>query len=138
MTRRTFAWSMLLVLATLARHGGTATSHADERLEFFEKKIRPALVQHCTRCHGAQADEPQGGLRLDLQAGWQQGGDSGQPAIVPGDPNASPLIRAIQHADGVSAMPPKQPRLPDAVVADFVTWVQAGAVDQAGDQHADV
>lgn len=45
----------------------------DERLQFFEQKIRPILVQHCYGCHSAEAQDLQGGLRLDLRAGWQQG-----------------------------------------------------------------
>ncbi len=55
---------------------------------FFEQRVRPALVEHCYRCHSADAKELQGGLRLDLKSGWQTGGDSGQPAIVPGQPQA--------------------------------------------------
>ncbi|HAC90833.1 MAG TPA: hypothetical protein DCF63_09390, partial [Planctomycetaceae bacterium] len=79
------------------------------QLELFVIKIRPVLIQHCYQCHSEQADQVEGGLRLDLKSGWQLGGDSGQPAIVPGDPERSPLLLSIRHADGSSAMPPKQP-----------------------------
>src|SRR6266542_3456491 len=105
-------------------------AHADPLgFEFFEKKIRPVLVQHCYKCHSAQAKKIRGGLRLDLKAGWQKGGDSGKPAIVPGKPDESPLIRAVRHEDDVEAMPPNQSRLPDAVIADLVAWVRRGAPD---------
>src|SRR5262249_9752403 len=70
-----------------------------------------------------------GGLRLDLKAGWQKGGDSGKPAIVPGKPDESPLIRAVRHDDDVEAMPPNQSQLPNAVIANLVEWVKRGAPD---------
>ena len=101
----------------------------DSGLDFFEKKIRPVLVEHCYKCHSAQAKKLRGGLRLDLKVGWQKGGDSGKPAIVPGKPEESPLIRAVRHDDGQEAMPPNQSKLPNAVIADLVAWVKQGAPD---------
>ncbi len=102
---------------------------ADDGIEFFEKKIRPVLVEHCYSCHSADAKTLQGELRLDLKAGWQLGGESGEPAIVPGKPDESPLLRSIRHEEGSSAMPPKQAKLSNAVIADFAAWIQAGAAD---------
>jgi hypothetical protein len=116
-------------------------------MEFFERRIRPVLVGHCYRCHSAESEEVQGGLRLDVRAGWQQGGDSGTPAIVPGDPDASLLIRAIRHEADAPAMPPDQERLPEEAVSALVEWVRMGAPDPrdgplgpregAGDSEAD-
>ncbi len=110
-------------LAPLSRAG------ANDDLQFFETRIRPVLVQHCERCHSADAKELQGGLRLDLKAGWQQGGDSGNPAIVPADPDRSPLMKAVRHADGIAAMPPKQPKLAADLIADLAEWIRRGAPD---------
>lgn len=104
-------------------------AHADEGLEFFEKRVRPVLIQHCYRCHSTDANEVQGGLRLDIKAGWEKGGDSGTPAIVPRQPDNSPLIHAITHASAASAMPPKQAKLSEAVIADLKQWIADGAVD---------
>lgn len=104
-------------------------SRADDGVEFFEKKIRPVLVEHCYACHSSQAKQLHGELRLDLKAGWKLGGESGRPAVVPGKPDESPLIRAVRHDDDASAMPPGQPRLADQVVADLVQWVRMGAPD---------
>ncbi|MCO6458880.1 MAG: PSD1 domain-containing protein [Pirellulaceae bacterium] len=106
-----------------------AASRADEGLEFFEKKVRPVLVEHCYSCHSAEAKELHGELRLDLQAGWKLGGESRQPAVVPGKPDESALIRAVRHDEDASAMPPGKPRLSDQVVADLATWVRMGAPD---------
>jgi len=102
---------------------------ADQDVEFFETKVRPVLIEHCYKCHSAETKELKGGLRLDLKAGWLAGGDSGESAIVPGKPEKSPLIRAIQHADGAEAMPPNQSKLPAQVITDLILWVKNGAVD---------
>jgi hypothetical protein len=102
-------------------------SEAD-KLEFFEKKIRPVLVQECYQCHSAAAaaeKKLKGGLLLDSRDAARQGGDSG-PAVVPGKPDESLLINALEHKD--FEMPPKG-KLPDSVIADFRKWVESGAFD---------
>ncbi len=96
---------------------------------FFEQKIRPVLVEHCYECHSDQAKKIKGGLRLDSRAGWLAGGDGGTAAIVAGKPEESLLIRVVQHLEDDLAMPPKKPKLPDAVIADLVLWVKLGAPD---------
>jgi len=110
---------------------------ADERISFFEAKIRPVLVERCYECHSAESKELKGGLRLDVKSGWQAGGESGRPAVVPGKPEDSPLIRAIRHEQDASAMPPAGPRLSDAIVADFTEWIRAGAADPRAGTVAD-
>ncbi|MEQ1826327.1 MAG: DUF1553 domain-containing protein [Pirellula sp.] len=95
------------------------------QLEFFEKKIRPVLVEHCYECHSAGAKILKGGLRVDHRAGLLQGGDSGH-AIVLNDPRQSSLIKAIRYQE--IEMPPKG-KLPDSVIADFETWIAMGAPD---------
>jgi len=95
--------------------------------QFFEAKIRPVLVTHCGKCHASTALKLRGGLRLDSRAGLRKGGDSG-PAIIPGQPDESLLLRAIRYRDEDLQMPPKG-KLPDAVVADFEAWIRMGAPD---------
>ena len=101
-------------------------AHADEREDFFEAKIRPILVETCFRCHN---DVKAGGtLRIDSREALLKGGESG-PAIVPGQPAESLLIRAIQRQEDVSAMPPEKDRVLRAdQVAAFVEWVKTGAI----------
>src|SRR4051812_39087109 len=71
-----------------------------EGVEFFENKIRPLLVDRCYNCHeGSGAKSVKGGFTLDTRKGLLAGGDSGKPAVVPGDPAASPLIKAIKWTD---------------------------------------
>jgi hypothetical protein len=128
MPRVLFAAAFLLVPQA-------AASAADDpaAVEFFEKKIRPVLVEHCQKCHDVDAEKNKklkGGLRLDSKAGWMKGGDTG-PAIVPGKPNESHLFKTIKY-DGDLKMPPKG-KLPDNVIADFEKWIKDGAVDPRSD-----
>jgi hypothetical protein len=106
--------------------GGAARAAEDAKsMAFFESKIRPVLVNQCYECHSNKAPKVRGGLLLDTKDGLRSGGDTG-PAIVPGDPDKSLLIKALSH-DGLK-MPPKQ-KVSSAVVADFVQWVKMGAPD---------
>ena len=98
-----------------------------EQEQFFEAKIRPVFVTQCGKCHSSSAAKLRGGLHLDSREGLRRGGDSG-PAIVPGRPDESLLIRAIRYSDEDLQMPPKG-KLPDAVVADFEAWIRMGAPD---------
>ena len=95
--------------------------------DFFEKRIRPILVEHCFKCHGdLKGKEPKGGLRADSRAGLLKGGDNG-PAIVAGEPDKSRLIEAVRYRNPDLQMPPKG-KLTDSATADLVAWVKAGAV----------
>ncbi len=98
-----------------------------EQEQFFEAKVRPVLVTHCGKCHASTAKKLRGGLRLDSREGLRLGGDSG-PAIVPGQPDESLLLRAIRYRDEDLQMPPKG-KLPDSIVADFEAWIRMGAPD---------
>ncbi|MCZ6792173.1 MAG: DUF1553 domain-containing protein [Planctomycetota bacterium] len=123
---------MITLVVTLSLLG--ALEGVDqERLDFFEKKVRPVLVAHCYRCHspvkkGGGRRKVKGGLALDSRAGWMKGGDSGAAAIVPGKPDESLLVRAIRYEDPDLEMPPKG-KLPDAVIRDLEKWVAMGASD---------
>jgi cytochrome c553 len=98
-----------------------------EQLAFFEKKIRPVLVSQCFQCHSEEAKKQKGELLLDSRDGMRKGGESG-PAIVPGNPQKSLLIKAIKQTDDNLKMPPKS-KLSDETVADFEKWIASGAAD---------
>ncbi len=106
-----------------------ARAAADEKdptaAEFFERKIRPVLAEHCYECHSAQTKKAKGGLRLDTREGIRKGGELG-PAVVPGNVDESLLMEAIRY-EGLK-MPPRG-KLPTAVVADFEQWIKNGAAD---------
>jgi len=97
-------------------------------VEFFETRIRPVLAEFCYECHSAESSKLKAGLRVDDREGLLKGGDSG-PALVPGHPEQSLLLKAMRHADPDLTMPPKKDRLAEAVLADFETWIRMGAPD---------
>ncbi len=96
---------------------------AAEEVRFFETKIRPLLAENCFQCHGPRKQEEN--LRLDSRAAALAGGDRG-PAIVPGKPDESLLIKAVKHLDDLE-MPPKK-QLSREQIADLTLWVKSGAV----------
>src|SRR5436190_15091670 len=112
----------VLTLALLA-----PSARGDAGVEFFEKKVRPVLAEHCYGCHSEAAKKKRGGLLLDTRQGARKGGDTG-PAVVPGKPAESLLLKAIRHTDEALKMPPKG-KLPDAVIADLEEWIKRGAPD---------
>jgi hypothetical protein len=120
---------MRTILATLIILGALAPMlrAQDAGIEFFEKKIRPVLVEHCYECHAASAKKVRGGLLLDSRDGVRKGGESG-PALVPGEPDKSLLIKAVRYTDAETKMP-KKGKLPAAVIADLEAWVKMGAPD---------
>jgi hypothetical protein len=89
---------------------------ADE-IEFFEKKIRPILVNHCYTCHSADT-QPHGELRVDDPNGLLTGGNSG-PAVVPGHPEQSLMLERIRSADPKRRMPREGAPLTEAEIADL-------------------
>ncbi len=95
---------------------------------FFESKIRPILVDNCYKCHSQGAEKIKGGLLLDSREGTLKGGDTG-PALVPGQPDKSLLIKAVQYQDKDLQMPPNDKKLSDAQIADLIAWVKLGAPD---------
>ena len=124
-----FAGVFLLITGLLTGHiyATPAAEPTAEAVEFFEQKIRPILVTHCSECHSRDSKKRQGGLLLDTRDGWMRGGDSGA-VIVPGDPDKSLLILAVRQTDKDLRMPPKQ-KLTDTQIADLEAWVKNGAVD---------
>ena len=92
--------------------------------EYFEKKIRPLLAEHCYACHSSTSQPVMGGLILDQEEGFRKGGSRGSP-VVTGDPESSLLIRAVTHQDEKLRMP-LAGRLPDEEIALLTDWVRMG------------
>jgi hypothetical protein len=98
---------------------------ADERVDFFEKRIRPILVEQCYPCHSAEGKSIEGGLRVDSPQAMRRGGESG-PSLAPVGGDESLLLSAIKYES--LEMPPDQ-KLPEAIVKDFEKWIASGAID---------
>ncbi|MCB1077493.1 MAG: hypothetical protein KDM64_06650, partial [Verrucomicrobiae bacterium] len=120
----------LIVLGTLGALCCPVTSSAVDAAEdeaFFEKEIRPILIERCYECHSSESGKTKGGLALDTREGWSHGGDSG-PAIVPGKPDESLLVEAIRYENADVEMPPKG-KLRENEIALLTQWVGRGAPD---------
>jgi hypothetical protein len=118
-------WFCSCALVGISTDGAwiSAAEAVPEQIEFFETKVRPLLAENCYQCHSAQAKTLKGGLRLDSRAAAIKGGDSGE-ALVPGKPDASPLIHAVKWQ--AYEMPPDG-KLRDEQIAVLVKWVEIGA-----------
>jgi len=118
MTRLVLSISIAIVLCCIADF-----ARADKGTDFFEKKIRPVLVEHCYECHAGK--QSKGGLLLDSRESAQRGGESGA-AVVPKDMEASLILEAIRYES--YEMPPSG-KLPENVVSNFEKWIKMGAPD---------
>ena len=113
-------------LAVLAGGAVNAAEPSAADIAFFEKRIRPVLVERCYECHSAETKQ-KGGLVLDTKAGVLKGGDTG-PALVAGEPAKSLLIKAVKWTDKDMQMPPKK-QLGKEQIGDLEAWVKMGAPD---------
>ena len=122
---------MLLAPAALRAADAAETAHAGlapDQLQFFEKNIRPVLVQSCYKCHSAESAKVKGGLTLDTKQATLLGGESGHPGVTPGNIAQSSIYEALTWKNEDNQMPPKQ-KLPDDVIANFKKWIEMGAPD---------
>ncbi|MEO6034996.1 MAG: DUF1549 domain-containing protein, partial [Verrucomicrobiota bacterium] len=104
-------------------------SRADD-FDFFEKKVRPIFIEHCYKCHSTDAEKIKSGFLLDTKADLLKGGESGKPAIIPAQAEASRLIEAVRYKNEEFQMPPsKVGKLKESQIADLVAWVNMGAPD---------
>ena len=116
---------------TLASVCLTTSALADDKLTFFESKIRPVLAEKCYKCHSVKAAEQnklKGGFYIDVREGLLRGGDSG-PAVIPGQPEKSLLMQVIRHEIIDMQMPPKKAKLSDQQIADMAQWIKDGCTD---------
>ena len=121
----------ILSPAALLAANAAETAHAGiapDQLQFFEKNIRPVLVQHCYKCHSSESEKVKGGLTLDTKQATLLGGESGHPGVTPGSIAQSSLYEAMTWKNEDMQMPPKQ-KLPDDVIANFKKWIEMGAPD---------
>lgn len=93
--------------------------------QFFQDEVRPVLAARCFPCHGPDVPEPRSGLRMSGREALLKGSRFG-PSLVPGDPDASRLIRAVRYNESSLKMPPTEP-LPANEVAILERWVAMGA-----------
>ena len=122
--RLMFAFCAVSSSLLLTSRCTAAEEFSSKQLDFFESRIRPVLIEHCLECHSGGAKQ-KGGLDLSFRNGLLNGGESG-PAVVPGKPDESLLVQALQYES--YEMPPEG-RLSERIIADFETWIRMGAAD---------
>ena len=134
-------WCLALLVFVIAVAGRLSNSvHAENNSPpvDFVGQIKPILATHCYRCHGPQRQE--GGLRWDRKRSAMSGVDSGDLAIVAGNPDESQLLVRIGSEDEDLRMPPAADgkTLGTEQVALLRRWVLEGAVwpdDEDTHQH---
>ena len=103
---------------------GSSTARAAGPESLFKERILPLLEKRCHECHSHAAKKSKNGLVLDSLNAILLGGESG-PAVVPGEPEKSLLIKAVRHASADLQMPPNgKAKLSEAEIALLVEWVQ--------------
>ena len=91
-------------------------------LEQFEREIRPLLAQRCYSCHSGRAEKIESGLRVDFRDGIRNGGERG-PAVVPGNPEESLLLRAVNGTEPDLLMPPGE-TLSTEEIQSLAQWMR--------------
>ncbi len=117
--------SLVLLAAFALCPTAPAAAPDPAKLEYFEKKVRPILVEHCYACHSAET-KPSGGLRVDDFKGLLAGGNTGA-ALVPGKPAESLLVKRVTHKDEKRRMPLEGKHLTEEQIATLATWIADGA-----------
>ncbi|HQR41473.1 MAG TPA: DUF1553 domain-containing protein, partial [Gemmatales bacterium] len=102
---------------------------ADDLVDFV-RDVRPIFDKHCMSCHGPA--KQRSGFRLDVKSEAIKGGDTFQPAIIPGKAAESPLIHLVSGKNKDLVMPPKGDRLTEKEIKTLSAWINAGAVWPAG------
>ena len=95
----------------------------------YSRQIRPILSSNCFKCHGPDEQERKGGLRLDLHTASLLPAASGEPAIIPTQPEKSTLLARITASDPSLLMPPpnSNKKLTTKEIDLLQSWIQEGA-----------
>jgi hypothetical protein len=96
----------------------------------FEKDIKPLLDKSCVKCHSG--DKPKGKYRMDTLAAVIKGGESGDPAVIPGHSEKSPMVLYTSDAVEEMEMPPTEkrdrfPALTKEQIGLVRAWIDQGA-----------
>ena len=120
----TWIWlATILSLSTLSIVTETvAAEPSAAHAEFFEKEVRPLLVEKCLECHGEE--KPKGGLKLTSRANFSRAATAGQQSLL-GKPDESLLLKAVRHSDDDLRMPPKE-KLSEKQIDVLARWVKLG------------
>ena len=114
-----------MAAAVMTCLGATSTSANAATAVDFARDVEPVLRERCLDCHGP--DQQKSGFRIDRRSSLLAGGEIGEPAIVPGNPDDSFLIKTITDKADDLVMPPKGRRLTNSQIEAIRTWIAQGA-----------
>lgn len=116
-----FAFGTIGLLEVQQNAAYSAETDLESEL-LFVRRIAPLLTEKCIACHGADQDDVQGGLDLTKSSLAQQGGDSGESALIVSHAEKSPIyLAATRDSNDWSAMPPKDS---EALTAEQLSWLE--------------
>ncbi|MFO0427342.1 MAG: PSD1 and planctomycete cytochrome C domain-containing protein [Planctomyces sp.] len=113
----------------MSEHSASDSAETD----FFERSIRPILVDHCYTCHGPDVQEA--GIRFDNLDTVFSAALSGNVPVIPGDPEKSSLLTRLLSADPHTRMPLNQEPLTETQINVVSDWIRDGAVRPAKLSH---
>lgn len=91
----------------------------------FSTDVKPILNKHCISCHGGV--KKNGGFSVLFEEEALTATESGIPAIIPGKPNQSTLIKRLHETDPELRMPYQKPPLSEEEIAILRKWIKQGA-----------
>jgi hypothetical protein len=129
MQRLFLTFTVIVAATTLGIESYAQESTRTDSEILFVRRIAPLLREKCVACHGDKANEIEGGLDVRSLELLTAGGDSEEPGIVPGKPEASSIYLAAERGEeSFSAMPPKEAeKLGEEQLAWLHEWIKSGA-----------
>lgn len=132
-----FRWCVVIAFGGMIAFGGEAVAKEEDKTSdsatqseiLFTRYVSDLLAEKCFACHGADPEAIEGSLDLGSIEATLNGGDSGEAALVPGGPDASPIfLAAMRNHDEWSAMPPKEAEaLSDQELEWLRQWIASGS-----------
>ena len=115
-------------LVTCNQNNGPGVTQDLDAEKLFTFQVYPLLESKCFACHGEDQKEIEGDFDIRTLRGMLKGGESGDPALLPGNAEASPIYFAASREDEDFAMPPKDnDKLSQGELNDLFAWIEAGA-----------
>ncbi|MEZ6047073.1 MAG: DUF1549 domain-containing protein [Planctomycetaceae bacterium] len=123
-----FVSLLSLVFSQLSNAEDSAKDSPREELAKvdYEQQIAPIFATHCIDCHGPDLQESE--FRIDKRAWLLRGGNSGEPALIPGKADQSHLVQLITSTNEDEQMPPGGPALSEEEISLIKAWIQGGAL----------
>ena len=98
---------------------------AAEKQVDFALHVQPILAAKCLKCHGP--GKASGGIAFNTCDRALAAAESGEPAIVPGKPKESELMKRVSSTDDSVRMPPEGKPLTAAEIEVLRSWIAGGA-----------